>query len=136
MNCYDLIYINKCDYFSNIKNNALIIINLIVYNEGLFLKTEFCGKRDFSYKIKNYNSGYYIIISFLLNTNFLKDLFFFLKNNESILRFLILNLKNKDNFISTFFTDKIIKKRILRKKRKNDNPHKKKKKKRQCFQNR
>lgn len=113
MNYYDLIYINKHDdCFSNIKNNVLVIINIILYSYGIFLKVEFCGKKKLSYNIKNNNLGYYIIISFCLSVSFLNKINSFLKKNISILRFLIINIKRKDNYISTFFIDKILNKKF------------------------
>lgn len=124
MNYYDLIYINKYDCFLNIKNNVSIIINIILYNKGIFLKTEFCGKKDFSYKIKNNNFGYYIIISFFIDVFFLNKIRSILKKNDSILRFLIINLKKKDNYISTFLINKILNKRF----KNNDKNYKNKKK--------
>lgn len=124
MKYYDLIYINIFDScFLNIKNNALSIIGLILYNEGVFLKIEFCGKKNFSYKIKNNYFGYYIIISFFINVTSLNKINSFLKKNNSILRFLIINLNKKDNFISSFFIDRILNKRIN-----NDKKNKSKKK--------
>lgn len=97
---YELFIINKTVGYNNIKKNILILINYIIFNNGIVLKVEFCGEKNFFYKIKKNYKGYYIFLLFYFNSSlFLKKIYFFLKKNNNILRFLIINVKN-NNYIT------------------------------------
>lgn len=63
---------------------------------GEVFKTEFCGMRTFAYPINENNKGYYVLLNLKLSTDFLPELRTHLKNEQQVVRYLLLNVNELD----------------------------------------
>lgn len=63
---------------------------------GEVSKTEFCGMRTFAYPIDKKKKGYYILLNLRLPADFVKKFDVFLKNDQTVVRFLLLRVDTLD----------------------------------------
>lgn len=63
---------------------------------GELKKSDFWGKKDFTYPIKKNNSGIYLFSEVLLDAKQLTDLSNRLKINEEVLRYLLVTKSSKE----------------------------------------
>lgn len=62
----------------------------ITKKKGEILEVKDWGKRKLAYEINNHNEGYYVIITFELEPNYISSLENFYKLNENIIRSIVI----------------------------------------------
>ncbi|WP_185851236.1 30S ribosomal protein S6 [Blattabacterium cuenoti] len=74
------------------KKTALEYENFLIQKNGKIVYQEHWGLKKLAYTIQKKQSGCYHLFEFLLNTNFVYDFELKLRQDERILRFIIVNL--------------------------------------------
>ncbi|XBT18919.1 MAG: 30S ribosomal protein S6 [Candidatus Shikimatogenerans sp. AspAUS03] len=100
MKIYECILIfNSMLLEKKILNIIKLYKNYILKKKGKIIYKELWGIKKLSYIIKKQNTGYYYLIQFIYKPKNIKKLKFILKNNDQIIRFLIIKLnKNSLNY--------------------------------------
>lgn len=96
MNHYEIIVmINPDQNSEQVLKKICVYKKFITENNGLIHREEDWGRRQLAYPIKKLHKAYYILLNIELKSNFislLKEKFVF---DNTIIRHLILNIKNK-----------------------------------------
>lgn len=72
---------------------------LIDKNKGKIIQTDRWGMRRLYYSIKKKNEGYYVLIQFEAPTSLILELDRYYKLNENLLRYIILQQKDKTQLL-------------------------------------
>ena len=94
MNKYEVIFIVRPTLEETaskevVKNFEAVLTN----NKAKVEKTEFLGRKELAYEIKNYKAGFYYLITFEINDNVaLKEFDRLAKISEDIIRHMIVKL--------------------------------------------
>lgn len=62
---------------------------LVTDNGGVIVRSEAWGKRRLAYEVKHYNEGYYVLLRFQSNPEFIKDLERYFRLSDHIIRDLV-----------------------------------------------
>lgn len=73
-----------------INENVEKVKKFITEKKGEILEVKDWGKRKLAYEINNHNEGYYVIIIFELEPNYISSLENFYKLNETIIRSIVI----------------------------------------------
>lgn len=96
--CYETVFIVRQDITSGqVEKMTQDFTLLIKEGKGEVTKTEFCGLRNLAYPIKKNKKGHYVLLNIASSSEGIKELDRQMKNNEDILRYLILNVEELDN---------------------------------------
>ncbi|QJC31765.1 30S ribosomal protein S6 [Enterobacteriaceae endosymbiont of Donacia tomentosa] len=115
MRYYEIVLMINPDQSNQINDILKYYKNFIQNNKGSITRLEDWGKRQLSYPILKLHKAHYILINIILNHNLIKNLEKNIKNNEKIIRYLIIKTKTERKDVSY-----ILKSKDERQERRND----------------
>lgn len=90
MSKYEVLYIIDNDVADEKKNDIVAKLqDLITTNGGNVVKVDVWGTRKYAYKINFKSEGYYVLMTFEAEGDFVAELERQMRNNESIVRELV-----------------------------------------------
>lgn len=95
---YELMFIINFNTTEKERNELIETYkNFITENKGEIIKVENIGKKDFAYPINKMKKGYYVLIDFKAYPDDVVKLQNLLKNNEKVLRFILIRKDPKED---------------------------------------
>lgn len=90
MNKYEVLYIIDNDVVEDKKNDIVTKFSALVEdNGGKVIAVDKWGTRKYAYEINDKAEGYYVLMTFLAEGDFIAELERLMRNNESIVRELV-----------------------------------------------
>ena len=95
---YELMFIINFNTTEKERNELIETYkNFITENKGEIIKVENIGEKDFAYPINKMKKGYYVLIDFKAYPDDVVKLQNLLKNNEKVLRFILIRKDPKED---------------------------------------
>ncbi|MCH9662640.1 MAG: 30S ribosomal protein S6 [Gammaproteobacteria bacterium] len=105
MRCYELLVITKQSYIQDNSEPLIQELSEAIKDYGEVIKHEYWGVRNFCHMIRRKRRGHYILVYLKIDSSVLSELETKLSLNDSILRWLIIQIKEIPEYDSPILSN-------------------------------
>lgn len=93
MRTYEALYIFSPEVAEDdIQTKAAEVESQVTQHGGAIVRSEIWGRRRMAYEVKKFSEGYYVLLRFTANADFVARLDQYFRLNEAVIRFLVVHL--------------------------------------------